>query len=154
MAFAITPSFQFHNGSIRSQRDEIVVGIRRGFQFHNGSIRSLSEVRPRRDDLRFNSTMVRLEVRRSAARRSGRSGAGCFNSTMVRLEGPSPARSPLRPARFQFHNGSIRRRPANWHPYQSGGMFQFHNGSIRRRRLTWKSKPLRLPCVSIPQWFD
>ena len=54
----------------------------------------------------FNSTMVRLKV---LVFPNEVIGALSFNSTMVRLKAVRLSRQHLFPDRFQFHNGSIKR---------------------------------------------
>ena len=120
-------AFQFHNGSIRRFGYCLNSRQHSSFQFHNGSIRSQLEMISDNFIVRFNSTMVRLEVPKLEEERQrgfrfnstmvrleaiwicGNGGsAACFNSTMVRLEGiRGKWRFCINP-KFQFHNGSIR----------------------------------------------
>ena len=58
-------SFQFHNGSIKSQTALADRVNFEAFQFHNGSIKSRKTgLRSERRDVGFNSTMVRLKAMR------------------------------------------------------------------------------------------
>ena len=54
-------SFQFHNGSIKSDKTVPAIVKFAKFQFHNGSIKSLADALSPPLDLSFNSTMVRLK---------------------------------------------------------------------------------------------
>ena len=97
------------------------------FQFHNGSIKRKLPPAPPAVLTNFNSTMVRLKVVLLGLLRPI---LLHFNSTMVRLKEDFPDQATAI-AKFQFHNGSIKRLSEASLP--SGcNAFQFHNGSIKR----------------------
>mgnify|MGYP006943682986 CR=1 FL=1 len=53
--------FQFHNGSIKRDKNKGATPMSNTFQFHNGSIKSLDIANNRIVFKDFNSTMVRLK---------------------------------------------------------------------------------------------
>ena len=124
--FATVQTFQFHTGSIRSATKRRDRAPAQHFQFHTGSIRSGARCFPSNAHiLPFNSTLVRLEDRLRC--RVGFRVA--FNSTLVRLE--------------EFHIAQQQRAVFD---------FQFHTGSIRRKPVRFGA--LHFGYLSIPHWFD
>ena len=98
--------FQFQDGAIRGMSSLLGITFARSFQFQDGAIRGDNRTEDQaRRDYRFNSKMVRLEVRCSLSLHHLDVG---FNSKMVRLE-------------VSLWLGN--------HPYC--GMFQFQDGAIR-----------------------
>ena len=55
-------------------------------------------------------------------------------------------------SKFQFHNGSIKRRINRDKVYRLQDEFQFHNGSIKSGTFDVIAQINNQ--VSIPQWFD
>ena len=74
-----------------------------------------------------------------------------FNSSLVRLEVQSDRASSVVYAGFQFQLGSIRRGDKRF-TYNVVAWFQFQLGSIRRKPQNKEAKQSLL--VSIPAWFD
>ena len=102
--------FQFHSGSIKRKPAEQRHVHLCEFQFHSGSIKSpalLIDRAPHRWS--FNSIVVRLKGGLGAwsVGRLAR-----FNSIVVRLKGESGQPNAKEQAWFQFHSGSIKRRPS------------------------------------------
>ena len=86
----------------------------------------------------FNSTMVRLEVLCLA---SIVPSVVCFNFTMVRLE--DSARFLLCSFIFCFNSTMVRLEVRLALHDKSWAKFQFHNGSIRRRQVHWRTRSVQ-----------
>ena len=54
--------FQFHKGTIRTERLDIFLVLEVKFQFHKGTIRTLDATQDQVEDGDFNSIKVRLEL--------------------------------------------------------------------------------------------
>ena len=103
--YQVTPQFQFHKGTIRT---DIISQLRKPsqpFQFHKGTIRTIYSRVSTEKQTYFNSIKVQLEqtynpeVFQAAAN---------FNSIKVQLEPVRDCRLRIRKRRFQFHKGTIR----------------------------------------------
>ena len=101
------PWFQFHNGSIKSRTGLTQTLKDRGFNSTMVRLKEDTRKRVWLSELRFNSTMVRLKEGRTERYRD----LWCsFNSTMVRLKGDQFISPTTSDDKFQFHNGSIKRK--------------------------------------------
>ena len=79
------------------------------FQFHSGSIkRELQAAARMQDEKRFNSIVVRLK---ESVRHCFDDPITCFNSIVVRLKESQGRGGRACRSLFQFHSGSIKRRP-------------------------------------------
>ena len=123
----ILVKFQFQNGTIRRRKSTERRNLRKRFQFQNGTIRRGNVYQVDREELHFNSKMVRLEVlllrnicsklrdfnskmvRLEGVVRERSIGIKSdFNSKMVRLEVINPTIQAHQITKFQFQNGTIR----------------------------------------------
>ena len=130
------------------------------FQFHNGSIkRAVDATRAVHPVPGFNSTMVRLKVRR--ARQSTLSRLS-FNSTMVRLKDRQIYPARTRGSSFNSTMVRLKERccPAGCSTLRS---FQFHNGSIKSPHVAatresalvgFNSTMVRLKAVKLSTFND
>ena len=164
--------FQFHTGSIKSERETIMPLHQCQFQFHTGSIKSAYMPLTSQDRISFNSILVRLKAKKPIKSPTGRyrfqfhTGSiksphwgvyGLqfyigFNSILVRLK--VSFRLALLAYIFSgFNSILVRLKVGDRMTYTSQTQqFQFHTGSIKS---SYRIADICLPeKVSIPYWFD